>query len=138
MKLNNDLRLIGRLGADPETGQFDNGNAWLRCRMAVNDSYKGKDGQWVDRAVWVKVQMFGPLAELMATKLSKGSLLQVAGSLASNEWQDKDGNKRTELYLRAKVAKWWETRKKIGDSPSRAEAPVPKSVLDGSDDDLPF
>jgi len=135
MKLNNDSRQIGRLGADPETGTFDNGNAWLRCRIAVNDSYKGKDGQWVDRAVWIKVQMFGPLAERMAAKLSKGDLLQVGGSLAANEWQDKDGNKRTELYLRAEVAKKWELAKS-GSAAQKAPETTTKQTDGG--DDLPF
>ena len=47
--LRNKVQLIGRLGGDPEIITFDDGGKIARFNLAVDDSYKDKEGNKVER-----------------------------------------------------------------------------------------
>ena len=42
----NRAQLIGNLGADPELRYTPSGKAVANLRVAVNDRYRGQDGEW--------------------------------------------------------------------------------------------
>ena len=42
--LRNKLKLIGRLGKDPESFVFDDGKMKVTFPVATNESYRGADG----------------------------------------------------------------------------------------------
>jgi single-strand DNA-binding protein len=98
----NRVFLMGNLGQTPELRQTQGGNSVLSIRMATNERYKNKDEEWVDRAEWHSVVIWGKRAEGLSKILTKGSPILVEGRIQTRQWEDKEGNKRytTEIVAR--------------------------------------
>ena len=77
----NKVILAGNLTADPEKRYIPSGTAVAELRMAVNERYKNKEGEWVDTPVYVSVEVWDRQAETCCQYLSKGSGLLVEGRL---------------------------------------------------------
>lgn len=92
--LRNNVQLIGRLGQDPQIITFDDGNKIANFSIAVDDSYKDKDGKKVERTYWHNVVVKGPLVKIVEDYVSKGKEIIVEGKLTNRSYDDKDGNKR--------------------------------------------
>jgi len=90
----NKVILIGRLGSDPEIRYMPNGNAIGNLRLATNDGYKDKNGQFQESTEWHRVVLFGRLAEIAGQYLQKGRLVYVEGRIRTNKWQDQSGQDR--------------------------------------------
>jgi single-strand DNA-binding protein len=90
----NKVILIGRLGQDPKLSYTQSGQAVANLRMATDEGYKDKSGQWVDKAEWHNVVAWGSQAEYVSNYLAKGALILVEGRLQTRKWQDKDGQDR--------------------------------------------
>jgi single-strand DNA-binding protein len=100
--LKNTVSLIGNLGGDPEFKTFDGGNALARFRVATNESYKDKKGEWVTTTQWHNVVAWGKTAELSNKLLTKGAEVVLEGKLQNDAYTTKEGEKRykTEVNLR--------------------------------------
>lgn len=90
----NKAIIIGNLGADPEIRYTQSGAPVGNLRIATNERWTDKNGQSQERTEWHRVVVFGKTAENCQKYLSKGRQVYVEGRLQTNEWQDKDGNKR--------------------------------------------
>lgn len=101
MAINNHCSFIGRLGKDPETRHTQAGDAVCNFSLAVDESYKGKDGQKVDKTEWVNCVAWRKLGEICGQYLTKGSLVAVSGKMQTRKWQDSNGQDRytTEILL---------------------------------------
>ncbi len=91
------ISIIGNLGRDPEVRYTPDGTAVTSFSVAVNDRYKGEE-----RTMWFRVSAFGKLGEICGNYLSKGKQVYIEGPLRTNDWEDKDGNKRTSLEVTAR------------------------------------
>lgn len=90
-----------RAAADSELRFTPSGMAIASVR-AVASSRKKDDstGEWSDdKTCWVKVIAFKRLAENMAESIVKGSLFTVTGRIQTDEWEDKEGVKRTTIEI---------------------------------------
>lgn len=98
----NRAYLLGNLGQNPELRQTNSGQSVLSLRMATNERYKNNDGEWVDRAEWHTVVVWGKRAEALAKILAKGSPIMVEGRIQTRKWEDKEGKDRytTEIVAR--------------------------------------
>ena len=94
--------LIGNLGGDPEFKTLEEGNALARFRVATNESYKNKSGEWVTTTQWHNVVAWGKIAELSNKLLKKGAEVVLEGKLVNDAYTNKEGEKRykTEVTLR--------------------------------------
>lgn len=147
----NKVMLIGNLGQDPEVRYTQSGQAVLSLRMATNERFKNRDGEWQDRTEWHTVVVWGKRAEGLAKVLGKGSPLYVEGRLQTRSWEDKQGQKRytTEVVVQKAIL--------LGRSGDGSGGPPPPSDNDysggggggysggygggdggGYDDDVPF
>jgi len=90
----NEVMLIGYVGADPESRQFETGSEVARLRVATSESYKDRDGEWQDKTEWHTVVAWNKLSEKVMQSVHKGNLVYVKGKLTHREWEDDDGNKR--------------------------------------------
>jgi single-strand DNA-binding protein len=90
----NNVTLSGRLTKDPECKEFDGGKAVCDFTIAVN-GYKKED------TLYIKVKAWDARARSCSKYCSKGSLINVAGSLRENAWKDKEGNSRKEIFILA-------------------------------------
>ena len=87
----NKVILVGNLGKDPDIMTFDNGVKRAAISVATTESFKDKEGNWVDQTEWHNVVLWRWLAE---RNLVKGDTVYLEGKLKTRSWDDKDGNKR--------------------------------------------
>jgi single-strand DNA-binding protein len=94
------VELAGRLTADPELKRIPSGSAVAELRMAVNKSWKTKDGDKREDVLYIDVTCWERLAETCSQYLKRGSAVFVEGSLKMDQWDDKTtGEKRTKLKV---------------------------------------
>lgn len=84
----NQVTITGRLAQDPEFRITEGGHPRLNGRLAVNRSYRDRDGQWQSEACFFSFVVWQKLAELHADRLSKGTPVLVSGRLHSHSWRD--------------------------------------------------
>ena len=92
--LRNKVQLIGRLGGDPEIITFDDGGKIARFNLAVDDSYKDKEGNKVERTHWHFIVVKNALVKIVENYIGKGKEIALEGKLTNRSWDDKDGNKK--------------------------------------------
>lgn len=131
---------IGNLGADPEIRYMQSGDAIANFSIACTDQWKDKDGEKKERTEWVRVSVFGRLAEICGEYLRKGSQVYIEGRLQTDKYTDKDG---VEKYSTKVVCN---TMRMLGGkpadagertSPAPSTAPTP-SGFDDLENDTPF
>lgn len=98
----NYVELIGWLGNDPEQRYTPSGMSVAEFSIATKHrSNRNEDGTWTHETDWLEVVVWDQLAEWVAANLHKGSRVRVTGSLRTDTWEDRDGNKRKRVYVRA-------------------------------------
>jgi single-strand DNA-binding protein len=96
----NKVILMGNLTRDPELRFTQNNVAICKIGLAVNRRFKdGQTGEWREEPTFVDVTIFGKRGEAFAKFHTKGKPAFIEGSLRLDNWQDKDGNKRSKLYV---------------------------------------
>lgn len=99
----NKVTLLGRLGADPEVRNFQNGGQVTNISIATTETWRDAQGARQERTEWHRVSIFAEgLAKVAAEYLRKGSLVYLEGKLETRKWQDQSGTDRysTEIVLR--------------------------------------
>ena len=135
MALNiNEVRLLGRVGRDPEVRYLPNGDAVASLSLATSERWKDKSGEWQERTEWHRISAFGKLAELVSGHIEKGRELYVTGKLQTRKWQDKEGQDRYTTEIVASRIQFGAKPKDGGND--RATHDVPLSGFD--EDDIPF
>jgi len=71
----NKVILIGRTGADAEIKYTSGGKAVANFSLAINDSFKNRDGEQTERVEWVRCVAWEKLAEVCGEFLTKGKQL---------------------------------------------------------------
>lgn len=140
----NIVIIAGRLTRDVDMRRTPSGVSVASFGLAVDDSYT-KDGNRTERTVFVDVDAWSKLADLMAMYTRKGSPVLVEGKLQLDEWNDKSGAKRSRLKVRAERVQFLESRKDANrgepaatervEAPPRADRPEPPPT---DDESLPF
>jgi len=90
----NKVIILGNLTRDPELKYTAQGTTIANFSIAVNRSYKDKDGDFKKEVAYFKIVVWGKTGESCSKYLSKGRPVLVEGRLNNNSWEDKDGNKR--------------------------------------------
>ena len=91
----NKALIIGRLGQDPDVRFTNNGTAVANFSVATDE--KGKDGKQL--TTWHNVVAWSKLAEICQKYLKKGALVFVEGRIQHQQYEDRDGNKRTKTEI---------------------------------------
>ncbi len=133
----NKVMLIGHLGKDPELSYTPSGTAVCKFSIATNDSYKGDDGNWIEKTEWHNITAWRKLAEICSQYLKKGSKIYLEGKIQTDTYE-KDGKKNyfTKIVMNEMVML---DNKGSGAVPSDASNGEAAQVSDkGNEDDLPF
>ena len=91
--LRNSVKLIGRLGQDPEVKLLDKGNKVATFSLATSDSFTAKDGSKQEQTQWHNIVVWGNLAGVCEKYLKKGKEIAIDGRIAYRTWDDKNGTK---------------------------------------------
>lgn len=95
----------GGLTGEPGTRYTPNGKAVTTFTLAQSDSKKNESGDWETTTQrYLRVNMWDTDRHTWSTALtgiSKGTKLVVRGKLVTRQWEDKDGNQRSQLEIQA-------------------------------------
>lgn len=96
----NRVILLGNLTRNPELRQTQNGVLAGRLVVAVNRLSVLPDGNTREEVVFVDVDVFGKIAEIIGKHFFKGSPILVEGRLKQENWTDKQtGQSRSKLVV---------------------------------------
>jgi single-strand DNA-binding protein len=96
----NKVILLGNLGADPEMKYLENGGVIARINLATSETYT-RNGERITHTEWHRVELWDNLAKTAEQYLKKGDTAYIEGKIRTEEWQDKEGNNRTGIRIRA-------------------------------------
>jgi single-strand DNA-binding protein len=85
--------LLGNLTREPDYRHTPSGMAVCEFGVAVNSGRQG------DKPYFGQVVTFGKTADACRQYLSKGSQVFVEGKLQNDEWEDKNGQKRSKTRI---------------------------------------
>ena len=139
----NFVLLIGNLTADPEVRNAG-GTSVSDLRLAVSDRYKNKAGEQIENTCFVDVTVWGQQAENCGKNLRKGSPVLVEGRLQYDQWEGKDGTKRSKLRVNAARVQFLGGRRDEiattgdgGDAPPPSAQPIAPTAEAPHNDDPP-
>jgi len=95
----NRVFLLGNLTADPESRALPSGGSVTDIRLAVNRTYKNRDGEVVEEVSYIDCTAYGRNAEISQSYLSKGSPAFIEGRLHQDRWETTAGEKRSKLKV---------------------------------------
>jgi len=88
---------VGRLVAQPEVKESENGKKYTNFTIAVQRSYKNADG--VYETDFLDVVSFGPMAETTCEYCQKGDMVGVKGRVETSSYENEDGEKRKSTQI---------------------------------------
>lgn len=139
MAVLNEVRIIGRLGRNPDAIKGDG----CTLAVAVSESWKDKDGNKKERTDWFRVVVFGSQASFAQKYLTKGAEILVCGKLRANTYE-KNGVKHYTMDIMADSVqglRYPEKDKSQDGKPSKTEPQKAQSDLPPAmvnEDDIPF
>ncbi len=96
----NKVILVGNLGRDAEVRYTPSGAAVAKFSIATTEVWNDKSGQRQERTEWHNVDLWGKQAESLSEYLVKGKQVYVEGRLQTDEYTDKEGQKRKTTRVR--------------------------------------
>ncbi|MBG81043.1 MAG: single-stranded DNA-binding protein [Phycisphaerales bacterium] len=130
----NKVMLMGNLTRDIELKYTAGNNAVANLALAVNRRYRANE-EMKEETTFVDCEAWGKTAENLSKYLSKGSPVFLEGRLKLDEWQDRDGNRRSKLRVVVESFQFIDGGGRKSTSSSAAPAAAQPTV---SDDDIPF
>lgn len=96
----NKVILAGHLTRDVQLKHLPSGTACAEFGMAMNRKWKPEGGgEAREEVCYVDLTCFGKQAETLQKYVSKGKPLMVEGRLKFDQWEAKDGGKRSKLSV---------------------------------------
>ena len=127
----NKVIIMGNVTRDPDLKRLDSGTSVCDIGVAINESWKDKEGNPREQTTFVDVVAWARQAETCAEYLRKGSPVLIDGRLQLDEWE-KDGEKRSKMRVRADRVQF------LGGKPSETGAAKDESGTDSGVDEMPF
>ncbi len=140
----NSVVLMGRLTYDPELRTTPSGMSVISFQIACDRRFKSNEEE--NKADFIDVVAWRQTAEFISRYFRKGSMIAIEGSIQTENFTDKDGNKRKSVRVVANNVSFCGTKAESGtDSAFNQPAPSYASadnsdfeeIID-DDDDLPF
>ncbi len=123
------LTVVGHIVSNPERRQVGTQEV-IKFRVASNSRRRTADGGWEPgNSLFLNVNCWGKLVTGVGAALGKGAPVIVVGHVYTSEYEDRDGNRRSSLEMRATS---------VGPDVSRAIVRIEKPGYTGpGQDDVP-
>lgn len=123
----NSVILMGRLTANPELRQTQNGTAVTSFTVAVERRFQREQTDFINVVAWKQT------AEFVEKYFKKGAMIALRGSIQQRNYEDKNGNKRTAFEVIADEVRFCGSKADKPQTPNNDDfEEIPIS------DDLPF
>lgn len=118
------LTIVGNIVNDPQRRQVGT-QELMKFRVASNSRRRTADGTWEPgNSLFVTVNCWGRLVSGVGASLGKGSPVIVVGQVYTSEYEDREGNRRSTVEMRATS---------VGPDLSRCHARIEKTVSVGTE-----
>ncbi|OBH85208.1 single-stranded DNA-binding protein [Mycobacterium sp. E2989] len=95
------LTVVGHIVTNPERRQVGTQEV-IKFRVASNSRRRTADGGWEPgNSLFINVNCWGKLVTGVGAALGKGAPVIVVGHVYTSEYEDRDGNRRSSLEMRA-------------------------------------
>lgn len=142
----NTVVLMGRLTFDPELRTTSNGLSVVSFQVACDRNYQRAGEE--RKADFIDVTAWRQTAEFISRYFRKGSMIAIEGTLQTDNYTDKDGNKRKRVQVVANNVSFCGSKSESGtntnpvyNQPAQSYASADNSDFEeivDDDDDLPF
>ena len=95
----NHVQLAGHLTRDPQVRVIANDRTVASFSLAINRRWKTPEGETKEDSTFIDCEAWGRQGELVGQYLTKGSPCYLEGRLRLDQWDDKDGSKRSKLKV---------------------------------------
>jgi single-strand DNA-binding protein len=102
MAQNNEVKLVGNVGNEPEQRATKTGKMVTTFRIAV-DTFKGDEERTKDAPMWVTIVTWEALAETVAKTIKKGNFVKIVGRLRIRKYTDKNQIEREAVEVVAQT-----------------------------------
>lgn len=109
----NKVLLIGRLTTKPELTYTSNNTSFTRFNVAVNRNFKNASGEY--ETDFIPVQVWRRQAENVTNFLEKGDLICIEGAIHTENYIDKNGNKKSAWTIVANNVEFLQQKKKTNE-----------------------
>ena len=109
----NSLILEGRIVKNASLKELPSGLKVCEMDLAVNRSYKGNNGEWIEEVSYFDVTTFGKLAEVASEKGVKGAEIRVVGRLKQDRWTTQEGKQMSKVSVLAEHLEFKPVAKKV-------------------------
>ena len=93
----NNYFAIGRLVRDVEVRYTTSNKPVASFTIAITRSFKNQKGEY--ESDFINCELWNKIAETMKTYTHKGDQIAISGSLRTETYQDKEGNKKARTYV---------------------------------------
>ena len=118
----NSINIMGRLARDPEIRDV-NGTVVAKFVLAWSEKVKGEE-----KAYFFKAEAWGRTGELVRDYFKKGKGIAVTGKLLLDEWETRDGQKRTDPLIRVSEISFPLTSREDTVQPDPEPAAKPRKI----------
>jgi single-strand DNA-binding protein len=134
----NKVVLLGNVGTI-EVKSFENGKKLVQLSLATSDGYK-KNDEWVEKTEWHRCIFAIPALADRASSIQKGDKIYVEGSISTNAWTTKEGEKKEIKEISCTMYKTFSKAKTAEKEFNQPATTVtkPSSNFSDFDEDSPF
>lgn len=94
MSIRNKVQLVGHVGQNPEIKTFGDSGKLARLSVATNESYKNKNGEWIENTSWHSLIAWRNIANRIEKQIQKGAYILIDGKLVNRSYTDNENVKR--------------------------------------------
>ena len=134
----NKVMVIGHLGRDPEMRYTPSGRPVTTFTVAVSRSWNTADGERRTETEWFNIVAWGNLAEICKQYLHKGQQVYIEGRLQTRRWEDKEGQKHTNVEVVANEMMMLGDRRDSSNHSQESEQDDENSKPVADEDEFPF
>ena len=124
----NKVFVSGNLTRDPDLKFTGGGVPICNFSVAVSRKFRKQDGEWKEEVSFFDIESFGAQAQSSGDYLMKGSEVLVEGRLRQDRWENKEGDRRNKVMIRADKVHFLK-RTKLNNNRNQGES---------SDEETPF
>ncbi len=125
------MNITGRLTRDAEVRTTSNGKQVVNFSVAVNDSYKTKQGERIEQTAYFDCSYWR--SPKVIKMLTKGLLVELTGRVSARAWVSKNGEAKASLNFHTS-----DIKPLAGGRKSETVQATTKVNTNSIEDDLPF
>ena len=130
------MNITGRLTRNAEVRTLSNEKQVVNFSVAVNDSYRNKQGERVEQTTYFDCAYW--ITANVARLLTKGTLVELTGRVSTRAWVNKEGEAKAGLNFHTSQIKLHGGGNRAETVQATAQSESNGFTAQGTEDDLPF